>query len=302
MKNYDEITNNLLSRRDEFVKTRKKRIKIITSVSLCAVVLVSALSVGLTRGGVFETKNSQSDISSNNSGTSSQNKKVIYVTGDENDVGKVEGSFDNAVSLIGKDTYLSPKLKAKMDFYKDYKDAEVIYRVIAVLRGTTKDYEDYAEFEKNNKPEELVRAEQEYQAAWDKYQEAHDYFMKHGNMNNPGWQQLFSNVEQTYAAAKELERVCEKTRAQCQNEYLQKIFAERIKEAAELSEKEPELVYTSVYLESIQNNYYMDLTAEEINTLAKKEGYYYFTLAPSSENSDAELDENLAIDESFKSY
>ena len=121
MKNYDEITNNLLSRRDEFVKTRKKRTKIITSVSLCAVVLVSALSVGLTRGGVFETKNSQSNINSNNSETTSQNKKVIYVTGDENDVGKGDGSLDNAAP-IGKDTYLSPELEAKMDFYKDCKD------------------------------------------------------------------------------------------------------------------------------------------------------------------------------------
>lgn len=299
MKNYDEITNNLLSRRDEFVKTRKKRIKIITSVSLCAVVLASALSIGLVRGGVFDTNPNDSNLSSN---ASIQNKKVIYVTGDENDVGKEDGSFDDAVALIGKDTYLSPKLEAKMDFYKDCKDAEVIYRVIVTIRGTSKDYADYAEFEKNNKPEELVRAEKEYQVAWDKYQQAHDYFMKFGNANNPGWQQLFSELEQTYAAAKELERACEKIRTKHQNEYLQKIFEERIKEAAKLSENEPELFYTSVYLDSIQNNYYMDLTAEEINTLAKKEGYYYFTLAPSSENSEAELDKNLAIDESFKNY
>lgn len=301
MKNYDELTSKLLSRRDEFVKTRKKRTKIITSVSLCAVVLVSALSVGLTRGGVFETKNSQSNITSNNSETSSQNKKVIYVTG-ETDAGKDELSFENSVSLIGKDTYLSSMLKAKMDFYKDYKDAEVIYRVCVVLRGTTKDYEDYAEFEKNNKPEELVRAEQEYQAALDDYQKAYDRFVAIANLNDPNWANMIVEIEQKNDVVKDLENKCQQVRAKCQNEYLQEIFAERIKEAAELSENEPELFYTGVYLDSIQNNYYMDLTAEEINTLAKKEGYYYFTLAPSSENSDAELDKNLAIDESFKNY
>ena len=300
MKNYDEITNNLLSRRDEFVKTRKKRIKIVVSATLSCIVLISALSVGIVKGGVFKTTpNGKSNITSNNSKTSSQNKKVIYVAGDTDD------NYDNIIndgSLSLKEKYISPKLQEKMDLYKDYKDAEVIYRVIVTIRGTSKDYADYAEFEKNNKPEELVRAEKEYQVAWDKYQQAHDYFMKFGNANNPGWQQLFSELEQTYAAAKELERACEKVRAKCQSEYLQEIFAERIEEAAELSENEPELFYTGVYLDCIYNNYYIDLTAEEINTLAKKEGYYYFTLAPSSENGDAELDKNLAIDESFKNY
>ena len=64
MKNYDEITKNLLSRRETFFKTRKKRIKIITSVSLCVVVLASALSIGLVKGKVFKTKNGESNISS----------------------------------------------------------------------------------------------------------------------------------------------------------------------------------------------------------------------------------------------
>lgn len=64
MKNYDEITSKLLSRRETFFKTRKKRIKIITSVSLCVVVLASALSIGLVKGKVFKTKNGESNISS----------------------------------------------------------------------------------------------------------------------------------------------------------------------------------------------------------------------------------------------
>lgn len=299
MKNYDEITSKLLSRRDAFVESKKKKTKIIVSATLSCIVLISALSVGIVKGGVFKTTpNGENNITSNNSETSSQNKKVIYVTGDTLDQLIIDSSSIKSLDGI----YISRKLQEKIDFYKDYKDAEVIYRVSVVLRGTTKDYEDYAEFEKNNKPEELVRAEQEYQAALDDYQKAYDRFVAIANLNDPNWANMLVEIEQKNGVVKDLENKCQQVRAKCQSEYLQEIFAERIKEAAELSENEPELFYTSVYLDSIQNIYYMDLTAEEINTLAKKEGYYYFTLAPSSENSDAELDKNLAIDESFKNY
>lgn len=57
MKNYDEITNDLLKRRDKYVtEQRKKRKRMIGVVSsFCCVCLVALLGFGMWQGGLFES-------------------------------------------------------------------------------------------------------------------------------------------------------------------------------------------------------------------------------------------------------
>lgn len=58
MKNYDELTNDLLERRDRYVADQKKRRKRVMSVatSLCCFCLVALLGFGMWQGGMFDAK------------------------------------------------------------------------------------------------------------------------------------------------------------------------------------------------------------------------------------------------------
>lgn len=53
MKNYDELTNNLLERRDRYVLEQKKRKVISVATSLCCVCLIALLGLGLWQGEMF---------------------------------------------------------------------------------------------------------------------------------------------------------------------------------------------------------------------------------------------------------
>lgn len=57
MKNYDELTNDLLERRDRYVADQKKKRKSLMSVatSLCCLCLVALLGFGMWQGGMFNT-------------------------------------------------------------------------------------------------------------------------------------------------------------------------------------------------------------------------------------------------------
>lgn len=57
MKNYDELTNDLLERRDHYVADQKKKRKNLMSVatSLCCLCLVALLGFGMWQGGMFNT-------------------------------------------------------------------------------------------------------------------------------------------------------------------------------------------------------------------------------------------------------
>lgn len=58
MKNYDELTNDLLKRRDRYVAEQKKKRKRVMSVatSLCCFCLVALLGFGMWQGGMFDAK------------------------------------------------------------------------------------------------------------------------------------------------------------------------------------------------------------------------------------------------------
>ena len=57
MKNYDELTNDLLERRDRYVADQKKKRKRVMGVatSLCCFCLVALLGFGMLQGGMFNT-------------------------------------------------------------------------------------------------------------------------------------------------------------------------------------------------------------------------------------------------------
>ena len=58
MKNYDELTSDLLERRDRYVADQKKKRKRVMSVatSLCCFCLVALLGFGMWQGGMFDAK------------------------------------------------------------------------------------------------------------------------------------------------------------------------------------------------------------------------------------------------------
>ena len=58
MKNYDELTNDLLERRDRYVVEQKKKRKRVMGVttSLCCFCLVALLGFGMWQGGLFDAK------------------------------------------------------------------------------------------------------------------------------------------------------------------------------------------------------------------------------------------------------
>ena len=57
MKNYDELTNDLLERRDRYVADQKKKRKRVMGIatSLCCFCLVALLGFGMWQGGMFNT-------------------------------------------------------------------------------------------------------------------------------------------------------------------------------------------------------------------------------------------------------
>ena len=57
MKSYDELTNDLLERRDRYVADQKKKRKRVMGVatSLCCFCLVALLGFGMWQGGMFNT-------------------------------------------------------------------------------------------------------------------------------------------------------------------------------------------------------------------------------------------------------
>lgn len=58
MKNYDELTNDLLERRDRYVADQKKKRKKVMGIatSLCCFCLVALLGFGMWQGGMFDAK------------------------------------------------------------------------------------------------------------------------------------------------------------------------------------------------------------------------------------------------------
>lgn len=146
MKNYDELTNDLLERRNRYVTDQKRKRKTVISVatSLCCVCLVALLGIGVWQGGMF---NSQSPSSLDDStiigekdyinpddvdNSQFPNDKNILVSGNDNSSGD-SANKDNVCDILGMvvidgETYIQ--------FFTDFK----AYTLDACL-GDASDYE-----------------------------------------------------------------------------------------------------------------------------------------------------------------
>lgn len=214
---------------------------------------------------------SNNDVSSNNSGeTSSQNKKVIYVTGDTPDQSITDGS--SIKSLKGK--YISLGLQEKMDLYKDYTDAEVMYCVIVELFIANEDYD---------KASALATADKEVQSLYEQMLAAKTEVRKAEqersifNLSNRG------NDPETLKKRKELNAICDEKekiatdlwrqwsnlRSKIGDEYYDEVLNARLEFLKQLSEKK------SIVTSYNDWAYYIDLTAEEINILVERGGYSF---------------------------
>lgn len=124
MKNYDELTNDLLERRNRYVTDQKRKRKKVISVatSLCCVCLVALLGIGVWQGGML---NSQSPISLDDStvigekdyinpdgfdNSQSSNGENISVSGNDNSTGDSTNKDDVCdilgMVVIDEETYL----------------------------------------------------------------------------------------------------------------------------------------------------------------------------------------------------
>ncbi len=138
MKNYDELTNDLLERRDRYVADQKKKRKRVIGVatSLCCCCLVALLGFGMWQGGMFNSQppitlddstiigekdyidpddldNSQTSTPGNND---NQNNNSQTGTSENNDpiriawvINKVEGQIGAAKLNFSPDKYYSEK-------------------------------------------------------------------------------------------------------------------------------------------------------------------------------------------------
>ena len=249
-----------------------------TAIAAClAIVAVSAFVLtNKTNNNISSNNNANSN---NSSKTSSQNKKVIYVTGDSADNYSDDG--ESLMSLRQK--YISPALQQKMDLYKDYKDATVVYRVLVSVINVGEYYEEGDRLVDANKEVQLLFEQKE--AAYLEEQKAYAEYTAFGE-DHPDWlanpekypeltaecSRLAAIYEAKEKIRKELSSKWGNLRSEIISKYLLEAKTERLKFATQYSEKEPMLVTDAYYKDW---TFYMDLTAEEINILAEKGGYIF---------------------------
>ena len=236
-----------------------------TAIAAClAIVAVTAFTL---------TKKPDNNITSNSSETSSQKKKVIYVTGDTPDDYDAGGEESKSLS----EKYISPKLQEKIALYKDYKDDEVVFKVVVEI---------FDAFEDENEANRLANADKEAQllfeqaeAAYLEEQKAWAEFRAFGEANPNNDPETIEKNKEFIAIIKEKEEKHDilwskwsDLRSEIISKYFLEAKTERLKFATQYSEKEPVLV-TDSYNDGWA--YYMDLTAEEINILAEKGGYMF---------------------------
>ena len=250
-----------------------------TAIAAClAIVAVSAFALtNKTNKNISSNNNANSDnissnnISSNNSGeTSSGNKKVIYVTGDTSDEEVADGDSIKSLKL----KYISRKLQEEMDFYKDYKEKEVVYCVIMEIFIGGQDYDEGGKIAKASPEAEALY--QQYLAAREEEDKA-EADWRAFNKANPG------DEPEVVEKRKELIAICdekkeirmnaraawEDLRHEIVREYCSARRQERLDFAYQYCKYSPE---RTLYDDS---KFYVELSDEEINTLAEKGGYAF---------------------------
>lgn len=190
--------------------------------------------------------------------TTSTGSDKLLITGDEQDNHKYDESTFNKA-----EKYITPALQKKMNLYKG---TDVIYAVIVTLPVTNEDmYDDFW-----TSTEELVQFRKEYQDARDAYREE-------AWQLNPSWdgksgktiEVWTDSLREKYEYWLSLIEKEQELNGQPLNDYLKSVLAQRLEALKAISEKEP------IYIASEIRTYYVELTAEAINTLAEQGGYVF---------------------------
>lgn len=256
-----------------------------TAIAACLVIVaVTAFALtNKTNNNISSNNNANSDnissnntssnnISFNNSGeTSSGNKKVIYVTGDTPDE---EVAFGNSIKKLSE-KYISQKLQEKMDLYKDYTEAEVVYRVVVGIFIAQEDYDGADKVEEANK--EVQSLYNQYLAAEEEVDKAEHELYIFNRSNKGSDPEIVEKRKELIAVCNEKEKNSgeiwlqwDNLRRAVRRVYYEEVRAKRLEFLKQFSEQELDTTLYDGY-----THYFIDLTAQEINILAKKGGYTF---------------------------
>lgn len=206
--------------------------------------------------------------------------KAPYIVADSDDTYGLE--LEDLKSRDEK--YISDALQKKMQTY----GSNAIYRVIVEIIITT---EDYNEFQPND--DELLLLFNHKCKAFENYEKALASLSGIDDENKRA--ELIEEINAKEEIARELQRKYDECLRKLEDEHYGNIANMRLEYASKLSETSPVLISedSNIFIYSAyksQYAYFMDLTEDDINELAKRGGYV-FRLASSPKDTVPQLEQ-----------
>lgn len=206
--------------------------------------------------------------------TPTASEKVV-ITGDEYD-NYLDGLFDEGLSYIPSDSYLiSSYLKKEM---KQHKYEDVVYGVVVKMCPTQRIYDAFWE-----SAEELTKFYEEYQAAY-------NAFVEEAKKLYPSWNGRDMSVIEVWSDAMRVKyddwRVLNTKRNELEEQhrvpYYERVLEQRFEELVDFYGAEPLAVSFQIIPRErlCLYSYYLELTAEQINTLVERGGYVFSLAEP----------------------
>lgn len=240
------------------------------AVAACLILVVAAVTSIPT----WHTSHTGDPIQS--TPNSSDTNNVIYVVADEEDTYGL-----GLESIKSRDEqYISPGLQKKM---QTYHGKNAVYKVIVEIFITA---EDYNEFSADEEDEELLLLYDQSVKASEDYEKALAKLVGVDEGREELYEQL--EIEKKEKIKKELFRKYDECLRKLEDEYCKNIADTRLEAASKLSQVVPVRVSdksgVSLYAAYDHYAYFMDLTAEDINTLSQKGGYLFRLTSSSDDN------------------
>ena len=289
MKKYDELTARLLERRDQYVAAQAAKRKRMLQVALpmSGGLLAAVIGIALWQGGVFapaqlpvEAPNestSTTDTTADTTTTTTEKSTIptttepyILVGGEDDGEDDYEG-FEFSMPSV-KISRISPALKEKM---KEYSDVNAVYQVLV---GVTLSLEDIDEFyihiSNNEGYQSLKKQCEDADKALEEVCKLIDNceYLEDDPRRDELWQKR-NDAEKKY------NELCEKLtnlEFELRKKFLDDYTQKQISYAARYSKLEP--IGKTEPLSGFDRygtDYYMELTADAINELFDRKGYYF---------------------------
>lgn len=248
---------------DELVAdAARKPIRKAVWVPAVAAAACVALTVGLWQGGVFSPAEIPVETPDVSTTTAEPTEPYILVGGEEDS----DPMQDDRIPTL-KDRLVSPALEEKM---KEYRDVNAVFQVVVFSAHTVEDDDDFDVF---------IDTNEEYQSLLKRYKEAKKAKNKasdrlHQSRVNNDDPEIQAALTEEFLKAREIfDDLSHKShilREELWKKHRDTLEKERISYAAKYSKIEPIYGYGR-----FGNGYYMELTADDINELAKKGGYIF---------------------------